>query len=364
MRRAPRIPLLIVCVAVAAAGSAGCAAGLLHRGGPAVTTVRTAAPDARAQAKQKAKADRAARKAAARAEKQAARGAARPNATPADATAARDRKDSPRAAKRAERADDRAAAAATAKGDPLGDARARAQQNPTEPYWPYRVAQLQSSAGLGGQAEDALRTSIARDSGYTPALTTLSRLLYQQGRHDEAVRLLSPVRAHRVSMPPADRAAVLSGLALHESALGRDDEARATLEELARDERDDAAGASAWLAVRGTENTAALALTERALKLDPRSAANHNNRGIALLRAADPDGAAREFERAIELDPARPGPYYNLAILERWYRLDHVAAARRFQQYWTRSHADPDSLYAELGRAGTPTPVAEEGSNR
>lgn len=371
MNRTARHAARLACTLLIAAAVPGCASGLLHRGGPAATSVAVGTPDAAHEAKARAAADKAARREAARAAKQAARAEqqaardarrAHPEATLAGAGEAAaavsgkpSRKRSGRPAKRSE---------AAAPADPLGEARRLAQQDPNEPFWPYRVAQLQSAAGFTPQAEDALRTAIARDSSYAPALSTLSRLLYEQGRHEEAVRLLAPVRAQRMPMPPADRAAVLSGLALHEAALGRDDEARATLGELARDERDDAIAAQAWLAVRGTDNTSALRLTEQAVKADGTSAANHNNRGIALLRAADPDGAAREFERAIELDPARPGPWYNLAILERWYRLDPVAAAKRFQQYWTRSHADPDSLYAELGKGGTPVPVAEEGPNR
>jgi hypothetical protein len=35
----------------------------------------------------------------------------------------------------------------------------------------------------------------------------------------------------------------------------------------------------------------------------------------------------------------------------------------RFKQYWSLSNADPDSLYAELGR-GKPTPVAERGTSK
>ncbi|MEQ1834472.1 MAG: tetratricopeptide repeat protein [Candidatus Eisenbacteria bacterium] len=355
-----------VLVAALAAGATGCAAGLLHRRAPAVTTVATATPDERARAKANARAEKAAQRDAAKAAKLAAREAkrARPDdtkrATPAAGPAAAAK---PAKAGKHAKPESREQAAAVPH-DPLGEARVRAQQNPSEPFWPYRIAQLQAAAGFRPQAEDALRTAIQRDSSYAPALTALSRLLYEQGRHDEAVHLLAPVRAHRVPMPPADRAAVLSGLAMHEAALGRDPDARATLAELAHDEQDDALAASAWLAVRGTENAKALELTERAVKADSRSAANHNNRGIALLRAADPDGAEKEFRRAIELDPSRSGPYYNLAILERFYRLDTGAAAKHFQHYWTRSKADPDSLYAELGHAGTPTPVAEEGPNR
>ena len=247
--------------------------------------------------------------------------------------------------------------------DPLGEARERAVEDPNEPWWPYRAAQLEAAAGHTAAAENSLRTALARDSTYVPALTRLSRMLYEQGRHDEAVLLLAPVRDQRVSLKSADRSAVLSGLALHEAALGHDAEARGTLALLAHGERDAAAGVAAYLAVRGSSADSAVRLTEAAVKAAPESAANHNNHGIALLRSADPDGAEREFERAMALDPSLPGPYYNMAILERWYRLDAVTAAQRFQQYWARSHADPDSLFGEFGR-GSPTPVAEQGHNK
>ncbi len=368
MNRTTSSPAAFAFVALLALGTSGCAAGLLHRGGPAVTTVAIGERSAREQAKAEQARQQAAARAARRAEKQTEKQAAKDAALAAKGErSARTPELSRHATEGTTKKSTRTphdGAAESVPHDPLGEARARMQQNPNEPFWPYRVAQLQSAAGFAPQAEDALRMAIARDSAYVPALTTLSRMLYEQGRYDEGVKLLAPVREHKVAVPDDDRAAVLSGLALHEAARGRDDAARATLAELAHDERDEALGASAWLAVRGTENATALTLTEKAVKAAPKSAANHNNRGIALLRGADPDAAAREFERAIELDPSRPGPYYNLAILERWYRLDHAAAAKRFQQYWTRSRSDPDSLYAELGRAGSPVPVAEEGPNR
>jgi len=308
---------VLLALALLAATAAGCGVRLLHRGGPADVTAPVAA----------------------------------------DATAKPSgNEDKPHGKKRKE---DREAAAAFAN-DPLGEAHARMVEEPGEPWWPTRAAQLEAAAGHTAAAENSLRTALARDSVYAPALTQLSRMLYQQGRHDEAEQLLAPVRDGRASLNAADRAAVLAGLALHEAALGHDDAARATLGMLGHADHDDVAGVAAYLAVRGGSADSAVRLTSAAVKAAPESAANHNNHGIALLRSADPDGAAREFERAIALDPSLPGPWYNMAILERWYRLDRAAASQRFQQYWTRSHADPDSLYAELGR-GTPTPVAEEG---
>jgi tetratricopeptide (TPR) repeat protein len=252
-------------------------------------------------------------------------------------------------------ADVAAGASHEAEHDPLAEARLRAQEQPDEPWWAYQEATLEAKAGHAAAAEAALRAAIARDSSYAPALTALSRMLYEQGRHEEAIQLLEPVRAGRVTMSDGERATALAGLALHEAALGRDADARETLAGLPRDQ---AAAVTGYLAVRGTDRDAADKATQAALHDAPGSAAFHNNRGIALLRAADADAAEKEFLRAIELDPTRAAPYYNLAILERWYRSDAAAATVRFKQYWNLSHDDPDSLYAELGR-GSPTPVAE-----
>ena len=242
--------------------------------------------------------------------------------------------------------------------DPLAEAQLRSQEQPDEPWWPYQVATLEASAGRGTEAEASLRAAIARDSSYAPALSALSRTLYEQGRYEEAIRLLTPVREGRLALSPGDRATLLAGLALHEAALGREADARETAAALPTEE---AVGVNGYLTVRGTDRDAADKATQSALVRAPGSAAFHNNRGIALLRAADADAAEKEFLRAIELEPTRAAPYYNLAILERWYRLDTEAAAARFKQYWSLSHADPDSLYAELGH---PTRVAEGGTSK
>src|SRR5262245_2486258 len=69
---------------------------------------------------------------------------------------------------------------------PLAEARQRAAEEPSEPFWPYRAAELQARAGNAADAEASLRAAVARDSGYAPALSELSRTLYEQGRHEEA----------------------------------------------------------------------------------------------------------------------------------------------------------------------------------
>ena len=217
----------------------------------------------------------------------------------------------------------------------------RARRDAAAPAAPATV--LPAAGDAGGAA---WREALAREPADAVALTRLSRLLYEQGRHAEAVELLAPVREGRVKLSNADRAAALAGLAMHEAALGRESEALALVSTLPGNA---APGVVAFLAVRGADADSALTATERALRSGPESAALRNNRGIALLRAGDAEAARAEFARAIALDPARPGPYYNLAILERFYRMDTDAAKRWFQEAWSRSHADPDSLRPELG---------------
>ena len=229
-----------------------------------------------------------------------------------------------------------------AAGSPRKHARAR--RDAAAPAAPATVQPAAGDAGDAGEA--AWREALAREPADAVALTRLSRLLYEQGRHAEAVELLAPVREGRVKLSNADRAAALAGLAMHEAALGRESEALALVSTLPGNA---APGVVAFLAVRGADADSALTATERALRAGPESAALRNNRGIALLRAGDAEAARAEFARAIALDPARPGPYYNLAILERFYRMDTDAAKRWFQEAWSRSHADPDSLRPELG---------------
>jgi len=239
--------------------------------------------------------------------------------------------------------------------DPLAEAKQKAVEQPAEPWWPYRMAVLEAEAGNAPASEAALRSALERDPAYAPALTRLSRALFEQGRHAEAVTLLTPVREQRVALSGNERAAVLAGLALHEAALGREAEARGALAALNGDARDASLGVAAYLAVRSTSGNDALNLTRAAVRAAPESAAQQNNLGIALLRSGDVSGAEKAFEKAISLDPARPGPYYNLAILERFYHLDTDAASRRFRDYWARSQADPDSLRNELLGGRTPT---------
>jgi Flp pilus assembly protein TadD len=95
---------------------------------------------------------------------------------------------------------------------------------------------------------------------------------------------------------------------------------------------------------------------------EPKRAANQNNYGITRLRAGDPDGAREAFQKAIKLDPTLPGPYYNLAILEKFYLFDDAAAAKWYAAYRARSSDDPDGLAHVFAApaAGNAAPAAGE----
>jgi tetratricopeptide (TPR) repeat protein len=228
----------------------------------------------------------------------------------------------------------------------LDEVRARAAREPSQPFWSYRLGQMYLAADSAGQAEVALKASLASDPGYAPALALMSKLYFLAGRHEEAVQMLEAARSG--GFPGGFPPALLAGLALHYDALDRTDLAA---DLMARAGRAQANGSpSVYMTLRSASPDSAAEPAEDAVKKAPRSAVNQNNYGITRLRAGDLDGAQRAFATAIEIDPSLPGPYYNLAILEKYYRFDDDAAAKWFRLYGARSQDDPDGLADVFGK--------------
>jgi len=238
----------------------------------------------------------------------------------------------------------------------LYEIREQAALDPAQPYWPYRIAEVYLEADSAAQGEAALETALARDHGYAPALALLSRLYFDSGRHAQAISRLEAARLAPGGLPPA----LLAGLALHYDAIDRTQEARAAVSQIPRSERRDAGSALVYLTLRGERPDSATTLADAALDQDAKSAANHNNLGITRLRAGDPVAARRAFLKAIDLDPRRAGPYYNLAILEKYYLFDDRTAARWFKAYAQRSRQDPDSLFAVFLKGERPKLAGKE----
>jgi tetratricopeptide (TPR) repeat protein len=240
------------------------------------------------------------------------------------------------------------------------DARAEADAHPQDPYWPYQLAEENLARDSVQAAEGALRVSLSRDANYAPALSSLSKLLYESNRHEEAIQMLTTALAAGDRYDDETRQILLAELALHQDALGRPDLARESVAAMPKPSLDQSRSALVYVTLRGEAPDSATELAEKALHADSKSPVNLNNVGITRLRTGDLDGALKSFNDAIERDPSLPGPYYNLAILEKFYRFDDVAAARWFHTYWKLSHSDPDSLFGLLHEGGTGPAARQE----
>lgn len=257
----------------------------------------------------------------------------------------------------------RAAPEAKAPVSELQQAREQAALSPGEPYWPYRIAQIQLAADSVALAEGQLKLALRRDRYYPPALSLLSKLYYRSGRHQDAIRMLEEARAASEAAGQPLPVEVLAGLALHYEAIERPDLASAIITRMPRQSREDAGSTAVYVVLRGESPDSAADLAARAVRDDSKSAVNQNNYGITRLRAGDPKSAEEAFRKAIDLDPALPGPYYNLAILEKYYVFDDAAASRWFKLYWERSNDDPDRLADLIGK-GKPKEIAEQRNER
>jgi Tfp pilus assembly protein PilF len=231
-----------------------------------------------------------------------------------------------------------------APSDPLAEARAKADAAPAEPYWPYRVAELELGRDSSAAAERALTDALKRDHDYAPALALLSKLDYQNGRNLDAIGRLEAARQRASDAGKPFPAGLTAGLALNYDAIDRVDRAAPLAALLPEDGSPDERTTRVFLRLRGPAPDSAAALAEQTVKDRPKGAADQNNYGITRLRAGDPDRAREAFLRAIQLDASLPGPYYNLAILEKFYRLDDDGAAKWYAEYRARSNDDPDGL--------------------
>lgn len=247
----------------------------------------------------------------------------------------------------------------------LAEAREQAALDPGEPYWPYRTGQIYVDADSLARAETALKSCLERNPVYVPALALLSKLYYDAGRNQEGVALLEAARTRAGAFPDGVPPPLLAGLALHYEALGRHEEATAVVGDAKHAQGGKAGTALVYVTLRGDHPEAAADLARAALDDDPRSAANQNNYGITRLRAGDPKAARDAFLRAIDIDPKLPGPYYNLAIVERFFFFNDEASNRWLKAYRDRANDDPDNLFGSVATSeAKPEPGPASGKER
>jgi Tfp pilus assembly protein PilF len=113
-----------------------------------------------------------------------------------------------------------------------------------------------------------------------------------------------------------------------------------------------------FVTLRGETPTEGATMARDAASRDDRDPVHWNNLGVSRLQLGDVAGASEAFERAVALDPTLPGPYYNLAILTKFFLLDDGTARDWFARYRTLSTDDPDGL-AEVFEADPAPTLAE-----
>ncbi len=175
--------------------------------------------------------------------------------------------------------------------------------DPTKPEAAYFLGITYSELGEASEAEHYL--VLARENRFTPAneLTRkLADVYHQQGKYAEAAKLYSEL----LPKPEATITDFVRPISLY-------------LEEL-----DD--GPAAWWAAK-------LALTRY-----PDSAQAYNLAGWVSLKNGYPQEGWNYLTRAIELDPALPGPYLNLGAY--FEGIEEIALAR--ENYKKAYDLDPD----------------------
>lgn len=233
------------------------------------------------------------------------------------------------------------------KPDAFAQARAQKALAPREPYWPFHLGELYLAADSTAPAISHLNAALALDPNYAPAVSLLSKAYYDVKMHAQAVSLLEGYVARNPQAPDALRAS----LALHCEALGDAAKADAALAGCAPGARD-VSGARALASLRNNDAAAMLEAAKRALNED-KSAANHNNYGIALLLAGKPVDARDAFRSALDIDDELPGALYNMAIVEAFYFFDDGAGRDWYARYRRVASEDPDNLQAHFESAVT-----------
>ena len=228
--------------------------------------------------------------------------------------------------------------------------------SPQEPYWPFRMGELYNAADSTSQAVFFLKAALATDATYAPAAALLSKIYYDLHQYQTAVSLLDDFLKANPDAPDAIRAA----LALHLEALGDVERAETVLDQCTTDSKEVRA-TRMFVSLRGEEPGATLESAKQAVEEDSHSAANHNNYGIALLRAGKPVEAKKAFLDALELNDRLPGALYNMAIVEAFYFFDEQSGRQWFEKYKKYASDDPDDLSSLFGadvskRTETKTP--------
>jgi tetratricopeptide (TPR) repeat protein len=238
------------------------------------------------------------------------------------------------------------------------------------------LAGTKLALGDSAAAEALLRRALDIDPRWTPTLVTLSELLLQGGRGNEAESLLMRVVGGSTPYPRAalllaryyndlGRAAealavaaplCLSGNADAEltaqhvgalAALGRHGEAVAAYRTIVASAPNNGAAAQGLAIALNAANQHAEAeqVASGALARGPKTAALYNTHADSLIARADPAGAEAALQEALKLEPRLPDAQTKLAKLI-WARTGDIAQATATLDRATQTFVNDDSLWA------------------
>ena len=219
----------------------------------------------------------------------------------------------------------------------------RMQLSPREPYWAFHLGELYAAADSADKAVPWLEKALVLDPTYAPSVALLSKLYYEAGSHEDGVALLENFLVGNNRAPDALRAA----LALHLEAVGEWERAQDILAKC--QDTSEVREVKTFVSLRGEDLDTVLETAKDALEGNSKSAANHNNYGIALLYAGRPIEAREAFSHALDRDDELPGALYNMAIVEAFYFFNEKKAREWFDRYLQVASDDPDNLMTQLG---------------
>ncbi len=201
-----------------------------------------------------------------------------------------------------------------------------------------RMIQDYSAAWQAGrleQAEALARRTIERRPGMGLGYANLAQVLLDQGRIEEALRLMIDAERRRLASPYLERQ-----LALTLAQVGRAEDAVRLMERHARSSDPDALDVLGLVLAEAGQSARAREVLSRSLEIDQRNPRARQNLALAALHEADWPLCEREARAALALNPALPLAWNYLGIaLFNQRRPDEAIGA------WQRSvELDPGDL--------------------
>ena len=161
------------------------------------------------------------------------------------------------------------------------------------------------------EALDVFDRAVAQMPGTAAAHSARGQALLAMGRYEDAEAAF----ARSIALAPTASRWVMRGDV--QVALGRDASAEESFREALRiDSDDDEALYNVALLVRERDPLQALALLQRACRIDPLSAEAHRELGFSLLQQGDVESAEHELRTAIKLSPSDPWAFVYMSELE------------------------------------------------